>query len=82
MSINETRMLLQTKGPKAEEFVNENGKHTFGNCYTACEYYLQSMFYLLMDGFFNYLIFYISISCIGLFIDPIYLCFLLLDFVY
>ena len=79
MSIDETNCILHMKGPEAKEFLRSDGSHTFGNCWTKFEYRALSLLYLFEDGFFLYLVFYISCSAVGLFIDPIYLCFLLLD---
>ena len=44
-------------------------------------YYLASLCFLLMDGFLIYLIFYTAISVCGLWLTPIYVSILLLDFV-
>ena len=79
MSINETRYILHTRGPSAREFVKE-GKRSFGNFYTALEYYLLSTVFLLREKYFLYYVFYISISVVAYFIDEIFLCILLLDF--
>ena len=74
--ISQSWMLLTN--PK---YFEEDGKKIFGNWYIQIVYYLIWASFIATDGFFMYLIFYITISVIGVAFDQIYLSFLLLDFV-
>lgn len=79
MGINQTMHLLNTQGPYCKEF-NKDGVKNFGNTYTWCAHKLLSFFFVLKDNFFLYLIFLLSVSAAGCFIDKIWYSFMLVDF--
>ena len=79
MSIEQTLFLLHTKGPTCSAFIRDE-KHSFGNFWTWWVHKWLNFFFLLEDKFFIFLVFYISISAVGCFIDPIWYAFAFIDF--
>jgi len=84
MSIEQTHLILMTKGPETDEFnmvEDEDGTpiKDFGNFFTKMEYGLINIHFFMYDFLFNYYVLYFGISMLGLFSNEIFYCMHLLD---
>jgi hypothetical protein len=83
MSIEQTHLILMTKGPTADEFnmdvTHDPPMKDFGNVFTRFEYNLINIHFFMYDFLFNYYVLYFGISMLGLFSNEIFYCLHLLD---
>ncbi|EAR94170.2 cation channel family protein (macronuclear) [Tetrahymena thermophila SB210] len=71
---------LKTKGPNYPKF-QQNSFLRFGNLWGQVKYYESSFMFMLKDGSFVYLCFYISCTVLGFFFDNIVYSIQLLDII-
>ena len=78
LDTSQTMSLLLKYGPHCPAF-NKDGKRSFGNLYTTFSFYWINAHFLLTNDVFQYLIFYLIISLLGLFGPKIVYALQLLD---
>lgn len=79
MSIEQTHIILMSKGPEADEFNMDPDKKDFGNIFTKVEFEIINVHFFMYDFLFNYYVLYFGISMLGLFSNEIFYCLHLLD---
>jgi len=62
---SKTMQILLQKGPDCDIF-NKDGKRNFGNVWTKFVYFWTNLHFILSDGSFQYLVFYLIVSILGL----------------
>jgi hypothetical protein len=77
MSIEQTHLILMTKGPEAVEFnleTDEFGKNkrNFGNYFTYLQFQLINVYFFVDDALFIYYVLYFGISMLGLLSNEIF----------
>ena len=70
--------LLWTKGP-GSPFFNKNGKMEFKHNFVRLIYYYKNLIFVLSDGRFVFLLFYLIVSILGCAVSEITYCLHLLD---
>lgn len=81
LTLREAVSVLNTKGPDAPEFNKSSRGRDFGHLFVALQYYWKCFEHMMVQGNLIYLLFYMTISAMGLFISDIVYCLHLLDII-
>lgn len=79
MSIEQTHLILMSKGPEAEEFNMVKGVRDYGNRMTQLECKMFDLYFFLQDRVFQYYVLYFGVSVLGFYSNELFYSFHLLD---
>lgn len=79
LPLNQVLDHLDKKGPYDSLF-NQNGKRNYGHLFVRLASYWQSLIFMLQEGRFVFMLFYLAVSCLGVYSEIVY-CLHILDIV-